>query len=158
MQQQEKVATGERTTWGRASIGSGRMPAMAIAVPLGVLLGVALGFVALWAGVAGPYPVLGVAVFALCLSLPSTALVYVLVVDRSTMRGAVERPEESVESRWYEKAAAGALTDVVLLAGLAVMFMAFVETSLDDTLILGAVVVVAMLSFAIRFAIARSKG
>lgn len=131
---------------------------MAVAAPAGVLLGVALALAAVWLGVAGPNPVVGGAAFALCLSVPAAGLVYVAVVDRSTLRGAVERPEESVESKWYGRAAAGALTDVVLLAGVGAMLVSFLDTALDDALLLGAVVAVAMLSFAVRYALARRAG
>lgn len=149
-----------RTRWGRTRFGEGRFPAMAIAVPSGAALGALLGFLAASLGVGGSTPVLVGAVFALCLAFPSTMLVYVLVVDRSTLTGAAERPEESVESGWYDKAAAGALTDVVLVLGVTATVLAFIPTklSLDPGLVLAGVICVAFVSVAVRYLLQRLRG
>ena len=148
----------ERTKWGRSKIGNGRYSAMAIAIPVGCLLGLAFALLAAWAGVTGPRALLGGAVFALCLAVPSIALIYALAVDRSTLLGAVARPEESIESQWYGAAAAGALTDVVLLAGIGAMLTTFLETDIDDNTLLGMVILVAALSCATRYVLARRRG
>ncbi|MUK01473.1 hypothetical protein GM708_05755 [Vibrio cholerae] len=80
------VDQGVRTKWGRTTFGGGRFPAMAIAVPCGMVLGALLGLLAASLGAGGSSPVLTGAVFALCLAFPSTLLVYVLVVDRDDGR------------------------------------------------------------------------
>lgn len=149
-----------RTKWGRTKFGDGRLPAMVIAIPGGLVLGAVLGAAAVWAGVAGPRPVLGGIVFALCLTSPGILAVYVLVADRDTMTGAIERPGESVESRWYDRAAAGALTDVVTLAGLSALFLVFVPSppNPEPGLVPVAVIGIAFASFAIRYLLLRRKG
>ena len=146
-----------RTRWGRTKIGSGRVPAMAIATPSGLVLGFLLSLVAAWAGITGPYPVVGVTVFTLCLAVPATMLVWVLVLDRSTLQGAAEQPEESIESRWYTRAAAGAQTDVILLAGLAVLVLTLLPggAGIDARVVLGGVIGASFLSFSIRYQVLR---
>jgi hypothetical protein len=151
------IENNSRTKWGRARIGSGRVPAMAIAIPCGLVLGFLLSLVAVWAGIAGPNPVVGGAAFTLCLAVPATMLVWVLVLDRSTLQGAADLPEESIESRWYTKAAAGAQTDVILLAGLAVLVLTLLPwgAELDSRVVLGGVIGASFLSFSIRYQVLR---
>lgn len=149
-----------RTKWGRTTFGGGRFPAMTVAIPCGLVIGALLGLLAASLGAGGSSPALVGTVFALCLAAPSTMLVYVCVVDRSTMEGAAERPEESVESGWYDKAAAGALTDIVLVAGVIATVLAFIPTkfSLDPGLLLAGVIGLAFVSVAARYLLQRHRG
>lgn len=149
-----------RTKWGRSKLGGGRVPAMGVAIPAGLALGAVLGLVAVWLGVAGPDPVIGGTVYAVLLALPTTSLVYVLVVDRTTMVGATERPEESVESGWYDRAAAGAFSDIVIVAGLGATALAFIpaDLSVDPMLLLVGVIIVSFASFALRYLLLQRKG
>lgn len=149
-----------RTKWGRSRFGSGRTPAMAIAVPAGLLLGAASGALSVFAGIAGSNPLLGGLIFALCLTMPAIALVYVVVVDRRTLEGATDRPEESVESGWYDRAAAGAFTDVIVVAGVGATVLAFlpVELLVDLKLVLPTTIAVCFASFGIRYLILKRRG
>lgn len=61
----------------------------------------------------GPHPV-------------GTMLGWALVVDRGALTGAVARPEEFVESSWYDKAALGAFHDLLIMIGLLVMALSIV--------------------------------
>jgi hypothetical protein len=151
---------GVRTKWGRTTFGAGRYPAMAIALPCGIVIGALLGVLAAVLGVGGSSPVLVGAVFAVCLAPPSAMLVYLFVVDRSTLTGAAERPEESVEAGWYEKAAAGALTDIVLVAGITATVLSFIPEKfvLDPGLLLAGVVALAFVSVAVRYLLQRYRG
>ncbi|RUQ97642.1 hypothetical protein [Labedella endophytica] len=146
-----------RTKWGRSKIGSGRVPAMAIAIPFGVVIGFLLSLVAVWAGIAGPDPIVGAAAFALCLAVPATMSVWVLVLDRSSLEGAAELPEESIESRWYTKAAAGAQTDVILLAGIAALALTLLPggSGADPRIVLLGVIGASFVSFSIRYQVLR---
>lgn len=45
-------------------------------------------------------------------------LTWVALVEPTTLRGAAKSPEESVESRWYEKATSGAFHDTVAVVGI----------------------------------------
>lgn len=149
-----------QTKWGRTTFGGGRFPAMAIAIPCGVAIGALLGLLAASLELGGTSALLVGAVFAVCLTFPATMLVYIFVVDRSTLEGATERPEESVESGWYEKAAAGALTDIILVAGVTGTVLAFLPTkfALEPGLMLTGVICVAFLSVGVRYLLQRHKG
>ncbi len=149
-----------RTAWGRMKFGSGRVSAMAIAIPSGVTLGAVVGLLSVLIGLTGPHPVLGGVVFALCLTVPATLLVYILVVDRNTLDGAAERPDDSIESRWYERAAAGAFTDIILVIGVGATVLAFISTDffVDLKLVLPAVIGVCFASFGIRYLLLRRRG
>ncbi len=149
-----------RTRWGQAKFGGGRIPAVLFAIPGGLLLGAAGGWLAVGTGLAGSSPLLGFAVFTACLAMPAMALMYVLVVDRSTVEGAVDRPEESVEGKWYDKAASGSFTDLVLVLGVLAAVAAFVPADLaaDLKLVLPAILAVCFASFGIRYLVLRLRG
>ena len=149
-----------RTKWGRSRFGTGRTPAMALALPGGVVLGAAGGLLAVQTGVAGADPLIGFLVFALCLTMPGTALVYLLVVDRRTIVGAAERPDDSVEAGWYEKAAAGSFTDLILALGITSTVLAFLPEAfvVDLVLVLPAVLVLCAVSFGVRYLVQQGRG
>lgn len=156
MAQHEGSTTGTtdaRPKWGRSRFGGS---ALLIAVPLGLVLAAAAGALAGWAaGAAGAEVLLVAAVFALATALPMISAVWLAVVDRSTLRGALDRPEESVESSWFDRASQGAFTDTLTIAGLgtAALFVSRAEVPGSYTLL--AVVVVMMASFGIRYLVAR---
>ena len=60
---------------------------------------------------------LGLAIFAATAPM-LTAGVWAVVVDRSTIRGAAARPEQSVEAAWLDRAAAAGFMDVLALAAI----------------------------------------
>ena len=147
-----------RTPWGTTKRGG--FPALGVAIPAGLALAAALGVVAAAMGATESNPMLGGVVFALGLALPLVALVYAVVVDRGTIKGAADRPEESVESGWYDRAAAGAFTDLVLLAGAGATILAFIPANfpVDLKLVLPAVVLACFASFGIRYLLLRHRG
>lgn len=146
--------TAERPKWGRSRFG-GRGSALLAAAPVGVVLAAATGALAAWAGVAGPDPLLGAIAFALVTVWPLTVAAWIAVVDRSTLRGAIDRPEESVESSWLETASQHAFTDTLTLAGLGTAALFVSGAELPGSSVLLAVVVVMMASFGIRYLLAR---
>lgn len=154
------TTTRARTKWGRTKFGTGRTPAMAIAVPTGVILAVAGGLLSVLVGVTAANPALGFWVFSACLTMPAIALVYVLAVDRDTLEGAVERPDHTIESRWYDRAAAGSFMDLVAGLGITLIVLTFVpgEVSVDLDLVLAGVVAACFVSFGIRYLVLRWKG
>ncbi|MFF0945336.1 hypothetical protein ACFYE2_14070 [Kocuria sp. CPCC 205300] len=149
-----------RTKWGRTKFGTGRTPAMAIALPSGVVLAVAGGLLSVLVGVTASNPALGFWVFTSCLTMPAVALVYVLVVDRDTLEGAAERPDDSIESGWYDKAASGSFADLILVLGIASIILTFIPRDffVDLKLVLPAVVAVCFASFGVRYLVLRRKG
>lgn len=149
-----------RTKWGYAKFGTGRVPAAAIAVPCGLALGAAGGLLSVLLGITDPNPALGFWVFFACIAMPAVALVYLLVVDRNTLIGATERPDDSVESGWIDKAAAGSFMDLILVLGVAATVLAFIprELVIDLKLVLPAVIALGFASFGIRYLVLRWKG
>lgn len=149
-----------RTTWGRAKFAAGRTPAMAIAIPAGVVLAVAGGLLSVLVGATASNPALGFWVFSFCLTMPAVALMYVLVVDRDTLEGATERPNDSIESGWYDKAASGSFTDLIAGLGITSVVLTFMprDFSVDLKLVLPALIAVCFASFGIRYLVLRRKG
>ena len=124
----------------------GRMRAIIAALALG------------WAGQVGPNPVLGVIVVALGLGVPCTTLMYVLVVDRSTMSGAPKRPDESVEQRWGERAAAGTTYDLLVTTGLALGLISVLDLKVDGLAALLGVLLVGFASLGLRYFVISRRG
>lgn len=147
-----------RTRWGRSKFGSGTASALALAIPAGMLLSAATATVAVSVGFAADRPWLGATALGVALAGPMVALAWVLCVDRSTIRGAAERPEESVESGWYRRATSGAFHDVLGLTGLGVAVLFLSEVQVPGSYALLAVLVLCFASFAIRYAIQRRQG
>ncbi len=147
----------DRTRWGRLRGGS-RTPAMAIAIPGGVVLAVVVGVLAtaMWDTPTSPFFV-GIAFTVV--TLPAlVGLAWAFLVDRDTIRGAIDRPEESIEGAWYDKAAQGAFSDTLLITGLGTTFFAITNIRIDMLIALIGVLVVAMGSCGIRYLIARRRG
>lgn len=153
------TGTDTRTRWGRARFGGGRIPALAIAIPIGLVLAAAVGAITLWTGVAsGDRGLLVAGVFALVMSWGLVGLVWALVVDRTTLTGAIDEPEQSVESAWLDAAMAGGLRDTILLTGAVLAILAITGLELSGTWALSGVIVVAAFSVAVRYLIARKRG
>lgn len=151
--------TAPRTRWGRTKFAAGRWPAMIVAIPVGLVLAAALGGLTLLTGIAeGPQPFLVASVTALVLAWGLIGLVWAVIVDRSTLRGALDRPEESVESRWLESSMSGAFSDTILLAGLATAAIALTGVKLDAVWVLVAVICFAFFSTAVRYLMAKQRG
>lgn len=147
-----------RTRWGRAQFGGLRLPALWSAACLAVVLAAGFGLLAVATGVAGSRPLVGGIVFALAAVGPFTGLVWALIVDRRTLQGASARPEESVESAWFDSAAGGSFTDTVMFTGIALTALALTDVEMSAVIALTAVLAVAGLSFGIRFLLARRQG
>lgn len=62
-------------------------------------------------------------------------------------------PEESVERRWFDKAAAGAFVDVLLVTSLALGLVSIYDLTVDGLDVLLAVVVLAVLAVAARYVV-----
>lgn len=74
-----------------------------------------------------------------------------MLVDRSTLTGAMDRPEDSIESVWYEKAASGVFGDILIVGGLGSAGFAFMQLEASVSLVLLAVTLLAALDFAARY-------
>lgn len=152
-----KQSTLTRTKWGSAKIGGRRIPALAIAIPAGLVIALGIAVVVQLAGGMNSDPLIGIPVVALALSPATMGAVYVFVVDRESIRGAVARPEESIESGWFEKAAAGSFTDILFVAGIGAAVAAFTRWEAEVSLVLGGLLIVAFASFGIRYLLMKGR-
>ena len=147
-----------RSRWGRVRFGRGRASAMAPAIPLGIGAAAVIAALSVLLGFAAEIPWVGVFSLTFALAGPMIALVWALCVDRSTLRGALDRPEESVESVWYDKATQGAFHDVLLVSGLALAGLMITGTRVQGTVVLLGVLAVCVLSAGTRYLISRQRG
>jgi len=151
--------TDTRTRWGRIKLAGGRIPAMAVAIPAGLILAAGVGALTLLTKVAQGDKALVIAgVFALVMSWGFIGLIWALVVDRSSLRGALDNPDESIESKWLESAMAGALRDTIMLTGFALATLAITGFELDVTWALIGVIWVAFFSTFVRYLMAKKRG
>ncbi|MBY6538951.1 hypothetical protein HQ325_09720 [Rhodococcus sp. BP-349] len=149
--------TDSRSRWGRTTFDDGRYPALWAAAPFGAVAALAIAAALVLTDSAGPRPAVGaVAAFVVCL-WPCVGLAWVVLVDRNTLRGAPADPEHSVESAWYDRAAGGAFTDLLLITGLGTAGLAISGTDVSAVPALGLVLVVAMGSFGLRYQLARRR-
>lgn len=146
-----------RSRWGRCRIAGRQVPAMAVAIPVGAVLAALVGAASatLRAG-APPAPSAGIT--AVATVGPLVALVWAIAVDRDTLVGAPEAPEQSVEARWLDRSMVGALLDTFTLSGLALAALTLTGSRLDATWALAAVIVVAAGSTGVRYLVARARG
>ncbi|MCR2799946.1 hypothetical protein QNO21_12510 [Microbacterium sp. zg-Y818] len=143
-------STTTKSRWGRARFGGGSATLWGTSLMIGVVVSACGGglFVAL-----NPDERAGLA-FAVVMAgtLPAAAaLGWGLLVDRSTIAGAVAKPDDSIESDWYQKAAGGAFHDVLLVGGLGAAAFSFARIEASVGVVLAAVVLFAMLDCAARY-------
>ena len=148
----------DRTRWGRVKFGGRGLPALWVAAPFGAVGAVALALIAVSTESAGSRPVLGGIAIGLVALWPLTGIVWVLIVERSTLTGAAANPEQSVESRWHERAASGAFTDTLLIGGLGAVAITLSGIDLSAVYAVAALVLLSMASFGIRYFAQRSHG
>lgn len=147
-----------RSRWGRVKFGGRRMPALRTATPIGIVLAAGIAALVVALGQAGPRPMIGGVAVAAVSVWPCIAFVWVLLVDRDTLRGAIPNAEQSIESAWLERAGAGAFSDTLLITGLGTATIAFTGTEVPTLLALSAVIVVSMVAFGIRYVVQRRRG
>lgn len=142
--------TNARSKWGRARFGGRTVHLLTASLVIGVLISAGSGWLYMLLRDGGR-PLLEFAVMAVFILPVSTVLGWAVLVDRSTLTGAIEKPEDSVESAWYNKAASGAFTDILLVAGLSCAAVSFLDVEGPLGLVLAAVIAFAMLDFAARY-------
>jgi len=139
-----------RSAWGRARFGGGSTALLVVSLTIGVLVSAGLGGLFLVLGNT-QHPALAFSVVVLG-TLPVTAVLgWAVLVDRSTLAGALEKPEDSIESAWYDKAASGAFGDILIVGGLGAGALGFTGTEAPLTWALSALVLFAMLDLAVRY-------
>lgn len=148
-----KVACGTHR-WGRTHGGT---PALRVAVPVGSAAAIAIGVARVMLGNPdGPLKWVAGVILGVCLAPALVALVWVLLVDRRTIPGAVPNPQASVESAWYDRAATDSFHVVLAVSGLGAGAASLLSaTVVSWTLI--AMFVVAAAAFWISYAIRRTR-
>ena len=114
----------QRSKWGRARFGGGAPALLGASLMIGVLISAGCGTLFSWLR-NDENPALEFAVMAAATLPVAAVLAWAVLVDRSSLAGAIDKPEDSVESSWYVKAASGAFTDILLVAGLSCAAVAF---------------------------------
>ncbi|MDY6055876.1 hypothetical protein [Micrococcus sp.] len=153
-----------RSRWGRsARLGGGTGRLIAVSLLLGTLLAALVGVVtyalATLQGHADPaHPRLLGLLLAASTLLPAAALVWALLVDRGTVRGAVRDPEESVENRWYEKATSGAFHDLLVLLGLGSVAVAVADWEIPTRAVGVTLILFMAASVAVRYLLLKRRG
>lgn len=150
----------KKSAWGRMR--SGGNTRTLILLSFGGGLAAALGVAALVAA-AGPEErfLATLLAFGFSFWLPFSALLWVLLVDRGTMRDAPRNVEDSVEYRWSERASAGVFRDMLVLLGAGAAVLSVLEVAIDLTLrwplhlVLAGLVVLAMVDFGIRMQLSK---
>ena len=149
--------TTKRSAWGRAKFGGGSATLITVSLISGAALAAGLSY--LYATFQFPenfataWSIFG-AVFWPIMSV----IVWVLLVDRSTLRGAPKNPEASIEATWYSRAAAGAFTDLIGALGLGLLVTTlFVDVPLPTDNVLLAILLVATVDFTIRYVVLRLR-
>ena len=155
----------QKSAWGRMRSGGNTRTLLLLSFG-GGLAAAALGVAALVAA-AGPEErfLATLLAFGFSFWLPFSALLWVLLVDRGTMRDAPRNVEDSVEYRWSERASAGVFRDMLVLLGAGAAVLSVLEVAIDLTLrwplhlVLAGLVVLAMVDFGIRMQlIKRAEG
>ena len=151
----QNAATPPRTKWGRSRFGGSPGALIAISLVAGAPLAAGVGWLAMLAESGHPSPWLIFWVTAIVTWPLGAGLVWALLVDRSTLSGAPDDPDSSVESRWYDKAAAGAFHVLIVSLGLGAAVFQFLKVDVAPPLLLGGYFVLAVAAFGISYLFAK---
>lgn len=146
-----------RTAWGATKKGRRGVGLWGPAVGIGVVVSAVLAGLALMVS-SSPEPGLLAVVTAAVVLPVGVALGWAVMVDRSSISGAVDRPEESVESRWWDQAASGALMDGFAMIGLGAGAIALTGVEVAADTVLMALWVLLSVDVGIRYLVARRAG
>ena len=123
-----------------------------------VVLGGALAAGLAWGAIEVRSPADPTVVFVIFLAAgwPAlAALVWIVLLDRDTLAGALTRPEDSIESQWLDRASAAAFFDLVIVAGFVLAVLAFFDVELSGVNVLMAVLLGAMSDATLRYVVLR---
>ncbi|MDO4897950.1 MAG: hypothetical protein Q3965_01460 [Rothia sp. (in: high G+C Gram-positive bacteria)] len=107
----------EKTRWGRAKFGESSQLLIALSLLGGALVPLGTAFLLFMNKQDGDFWFYLLASFV-ATYLISVASIWALLVDRNTLAGAVEKPENSVESLWYSKATENTFHIMLAVLGL----------------------------------------
>ena len=134
----------------------GQVPALRIAIPAGVALAVLIGVVQMLINPPGPMRGWIVPIMALCLATPCVMGVWVLIVDRSTLPGAVRNPEASIENSWYNKAASATFNMALAVSGVGASVASLMRATVVSWTLIGVFGALAA-GFGISYLVVKSR-
>ncbi|MDK6905716.1 hypothetical protein QP315_00550 [Actinotignum timonense] len=134
----------KQSTWGY--VRGTHISTLKIACPAGLPLALIAGAIRAHLNPSTLEPWLATALYAAFFYVPLTLLLWVTLVDRSTLPGAADKPQLSVESHWHTRAADTAFLATLTACGIG----AFVATG-TVSMTLAGVIAFAMLSYALAY-------
>lgn len=150
-------ATRTNSRFGRARFGGGTPALVAATLLGGAAIASALGALYAALGEQGDQgdAWLRFSVMAVVTLPVAAALVWAASVDRSTLTDATERPEDSVESAWFDRAARGAFGDTFMTVGLAAAAFSITGLQVDTGLLLLGLATLIGVDVAVRYLLAK---
>lgn len=150
----------EKKPCGFGRIKPGGTPALWLAIPIGLVAAAVIGIALQAAPPVFPHNTMNAWLRALligvCVAPAAITLVWTVVVDRSTIPGALPHPEHSVEFTWYDQAAKDSFHLLLAGTGLGAALTSFwLPPMVSWTLI--AVFAFATLAFAVSYLIRRKS-
>ena len=121
-------------------------------MPVGALLAIGAAVFKVAANPTGPHRWAAVAILAACLAGPLIALVWMLIVDRSSLPGATAHPEQAVEHHWHSLAATNTFLITIAAAGIGAAV-----TSGNVSFVLAGIVVFEFLVYGISYLWAKHR-
>lgn len=143
-------AAAKKTAWGRSRFGGGGWALFVGSLAIG--LPIALGLVWLEIQFGKPsQPWLFFWVLLLA-QLPITTVGgWAVLVDRSTIKGAVKNTEDTIENQWYTKATSGAFLDIFVLTGVGSAVTAYLDLPLTVSWTLTILAIFSVVDFGVRY-------
>lgn len=144
-----------RARWGRSRFGGPAWLLMTVSPILGLLSALALAWVFTIAR--EPLrPEVAVVLMTAATAPVCTGLWWLILVDRASIAGAPPATEDSIESRWVERAAAAAFFDLMIVAGFSLAVVSVLGIALPGALVLFVLVGAAAVDAGTRYAWLRS--
>ncbi|ERG64452.1 hypothetical protein L332_08315 [Agrococcus pavilionensis RW1] len=150
----QPTASAPKSNIGRARFGGGTAALVIVSLVIGLAISSGLGALYAWLGETGEgwmrFAIVAIVTLPVSIMLP-----WALLVDRSSLEGAVDRPEDSVEARWYSKAAEGTMHDVLITVGIGAALFSFTQLQVDTGMLLIVFGTLVMADFGVRYQLAK---
>jgi hypothetical protein len=150
----EPSASAPQSLVGRPRFGGSAAALVIVSLLIGLAISSGLGALYAWIGDTGE-TWMRFAIVAL-VTLPVSVMVpWALLVDRSSVKGSIERPEDSVEARWYGKAAEGTMHDMLITVGIGAALFSFTQLQVNTGILLIVLGALLMADFGVRYQLAK---
>lgn len=143
--------------WGRSKFGGGTGRLALISIAGGAVFATLIAILYFLFQGDGPNGLLRTLLVGVIMTPPAAVAVYALCVDPLSLEGATRRPEESIETLWYQQAAADAFAAVIGVGGLAAGGFALSGRDMDAATVLTVVVFGATLVFAVSYLVRKQR-